>query len=180
MQAGGVAHPAVDYTNIVTRYDELVTPYTSGLMPPGPNVANHVVQDHCELDLADHLAVAADPVTATLILNALAPNHQRPIPCQLVLPAIGAPLATPPAPLDSDGDALPDYGDQCPTVDSPAGNCPPPVRAVARSRGRSHPLPRGAGSGPPRAPPAASRPASAAGSAARRRREAKRRCARRR
>ncbi len=116
MRAGGVPHPAVDYTNIVTRYDELVQPYTSGLMEAGPNVTNHTLQEHCELDLTEHMGVAADPIAGILILNALnPPQHARPIPCQLVT-AIGAPLATPPEPLDSDGDSRPDYSDPCPLV----------------------------------------------------------------
>jgi triacylglycerol esterase/lipase EstA (alpha/beta hydrolase family) len=90
MNAGGVAEPGVTYTNIVTRYDELVIPYTSGLMEPGPNVTNVVVQDHCELDLAEHLAVAADPVTAGFIYRALDPTRAPEPPCVPVLPGLGA------------------------------------------------------------------------------------------
>jgi triacylglycerol lipase len=114
MNAGGVAHPAVTYTNIVTQYDELVIPYTSGLMPGGPNVTNHVVQDHCQTDLAEHLTVAFDPVATTLILNALAPDRARPVPCTVVLPGVGAPGFTPPEPMDSDGDGSPDFADPAP------------------------------------------------------------------
>lgn len=89
MNEGGVAHPSVDYTNIVTRYDELVQPYTSGLMPPGPNVTNVVLQKHCPLDLAEHVAIAADPVAAGFIYKALDASAPRP-PCTLVLPVLGA------------------------------------------------------------------------------------------
>jgi triacylglycerol lipase len=108
---GGPADPAVTYTNIVTTYDELVFPYTSGLMAPGPNVTNHVVQDYCATDLAEHLAVVFDPTATTLISNALDPAHARPVPCQVTLPALGAPQAQAPAPLDSNGDGTPDYAD---------------------------------------------------------------------
>ena len=111
LQIRGVAAPAVTYTNIVTQYDELVSPYTSGLMDPGPNVTNHVVQENCPSDFAEHLTVAFDPVAETLIQNALAPDHPRPVPCTLVLPVVGAPTWPAPAPLDSNGDGTPDYAD---------------------------------------------------------------------
>jgi hypothetical protein len=107
----GIAEPGVTYTNIVTQYDELVSPYTSGLMDPGPNITNHVVQDACPTDYSEHLTVAFDPVAETLIQNALAPEHPRPVPCTLVLPVVGAPLSPAPAPLDSNGDGTPDYAD---------------------------------------------------------------------
>jgi triacylglycerol lipase len=121
---GGVADPAVDYTNIVTILDELVVPYTSGLMEPGANVTNHVVQDHCALDLAEHLTVAVDPIATTLIQNALAPEHARPVPCTPVVPPIGAPGYPAPAPLDSDGDGAPDYAAVSHSSNAPAGNQP--------------------------------------------------------
>jgi triacylglycerol esterase/lipase EstA (alpha/beta hydrolase family) len=111
MREGGVAHPDVTYTNIVTMLDQLVIPYTSGLMAPGPNVTNHVVQQHCPTDLSDHLTVAFDPVSAILILNALSPQAPRPVPCTVVLPGVGAPLFPAPDPLDSDGDGRPDFAD---------------------------------------------------------------------
>jgi triacylglycerol lipase len=121
---GGVADPAVEYTNIVTRLDELVVPYTSGLMDPAGNVTNHVVQDHCALDLAEHLTVAVDPITTTLIQNALAPEHPRPVPCTPVVPPIGAPGYPAPEPLDSDGDGTPDYAALSHSSNPPAGNPP--------------------------------------------------------
>jgi triacylglycerol lipase len=86
LRAGGVAVPGISYTNIVTRYDELVVPYTSGIEPGMHNI---VVQDVCPLDFSDHLEVAASPVAAALVLNALDPAHPRAVPCRLVLPALG-------------------------------------------------------------------------------------------
>ncbi len=125
MNEGGVADPAVDYTNIVTMLDELVMPYTSGLMDEGTNVDNHVVQDHCPTDLSEHLTVAFDPVATTLILNALAPPaNARPVPCTAVLPGVGAPGFPAPAPLDSDGNGTPDYADVGRAAQSPAGGDP--------------------------------------------------------
>jgi triacylglycerol lipase len=90
MNAGGVAAPGVKYTSIVTRNDELVSPYTSGLMPDGPNVTNVVLQNLCPLDQAEHVAVAADPVTAGVIYRALDPTRAPNPPCVPVLPVIGA------------------------------------------------------------------------------------------
>lgn len=87
LRAGGVAVGGVHYTNIVTRYDELVTPYTSGIQP---GMTNIVVQDRCARDHSDHLELAADPVAAAIVLNTLDPKHRRPVPCRLVLPVNGS------------------------------------------------------------------------------------------
>lgn len=83
---GGPAVPGITYTNIVTRLDELVIPYTSGLEP---GMTNYIVQDYCALDLSEHFQIVADPVAAALVLNALDPAHPRRVPCQLVLPFVG-------------------------------------------------------------------------------------------
>jgi triacylglycerol lipase len=92
LYADGVyAVPGITYTTIMTKYDELVTPYTSGYLD-APNATNIVVQRQCKLDLAEHLAVAFDPVVGQDVLNALDPAHPRPVPCRPVLPGIGAPL----------------------------------------------------------------------------------------
>jgi triacylglycerol lipase len=92
LYADGVyAVPGVSYTTIMTRYDELVTPYTSGRLD-APNATNIVVQDECGLDFAEHIAVAFDPTVGQDILNALDPAHRQPVPCHLVLPGVGAPL----------------------------------------------------------------------------------------
>jgi triacylglycerol lipase len=89
LDAGGVTVPGVTYTQIMTRYDELVVPYTSGIVI-APNSTNIVVQDQCSLDFADHVALAADPVAAQDVLNALDPAHSRPVPCVPVAPYIGS------------------------------------------------------------------------------------------
>ena len=92
LYADGVyAVPGVTYTTIVTRFDELVTPYTSGLLD-APNATNIIVQNQCPLDLGEHVAMAFDPTVGRDILNALDPAHPQPVPCHLVLPIVGAPL----------------------------------------------------------------------------------------
>ena len=86
MRAGGVAVPGITYTNIVTKGDELVVPYTSGIEA---GMTNIVVQNQCPLDFTDHLEIAADPIASVDVLNALDPTHPRAVPCRLVLPAVG-------------------------------------------------------------------------------------------
>lgn len=86
MRRGGVAVKGVNYTNIVTKYDQLVRPYTSGIEP---GMRNIVVQSRCAQDYAEHFEIAADPVAAAYVLNALDPGRPRPVPCMLVLPYEG-------------------------------------------------------------------------------------------
>jgi triacylglycerol lipase len=93
MREGGVAIPGVTYTNIVTQNDELVVPYTSGIEE---GMTNHIVQKQCALDQNDHNAMAADPIVAQDMLNALDPEHAAPVPCTVVIPGIGAPHYTGP------------------------------------------------------------------------------------
>lgn len=87
---GGITVPGVAYTQIVTRYDDVVIPYTTGIIEE-PGAANYVVQDLCPQDYADHLSINSDPTAARLVLNALDPEHPQPVECTLVLPAIGVP-----------------------------------------------------------------------------------------
>jgi triacylglycerol lipase len=86
MRAGGVAVPGIRYTNIVTRYDELVQPYTSGIEP---GMTNIVLQDLCPTDFTEHFEIAADRNASILVLNALDPAHPRPLACSVVLPFVG-------------------------------------------------------------------------------------------
>jgi len=83
---GGPAVAGVTYTNIVTQYDELVSPYTSGIQA---GMTNEIVQEHCPTDFADHFEIASDPVAAQLVLNALDPKHAQPVSCTAVLPFVG-------------------------------------------------------------------------------------------
>ena len=83
--------PGVKYTNITTRDDEIVTPYTAGLLdgPPGTHVVNIVVQDTCPLDHSDHLSLTSNRRSAAMVLGALDPDHAPLIPCVPVLPGLG-------------------------------------------------------------------------------------------
>ncbi len=77
---GTVAAPGVTYTTVMTRLDELVTPYTSGYLD-APGTTNVVLQDVCPRDLSDHLVITFDPVVHRIVLNALDPEHALPISC---------------------------------------------------------------------------------------------------
>ncbi len=80
--------PQVTYTNIMTRYDEAVVPYTAGFVE-APNATNIVVQDGCALDYAEHAGIAADPIAATHVLNALDRGESASVPCFFVPPFTG-------------------------------------------------------------------------------------------
>ena len=82
---GGAAVPGVTYTTIPTKHDELVVPYTSGILN-ARNVTNDVLQDVCPNDLSEHVLEAFDPVVAQLVLNALDPAHAQPVSCGLLPP----------------------------------------------------------------------------------------------
>ena len=49
LSSGGDTVPGVDYTVIESRYDEVVTPYTSAFLS-GPKVTNVLLQEQCSLD----------------------------------------------------------------------------------------------------------------------------------
>ncbi|MFC0040531.1 lipase family alpha/beta hydrolase [Actinomadura rayongensis] len=88
LNAGGDTMPGVKYTVIASRYDEVVTPYESAFLT-GPDVTNITVQDVCDQDYTEHLAIAFDHVALRLMLNALDPAHQAKPTCSQVLPLIG-------------------------------------------------------------------------------------------
>ncbi|BFV59841.1 alpha/beta fold hydrolase [Kitasatospora sp. CMC57] len=58
------------YTVIATRYDEVVTPYSSQVLS-GSNVTNTVLQDKCWFDRVGHVGLFDDEPTMELTLNAL-------------------------------------------------------------------------------------------------------------
>ena len=67
---GGVHVPGPTYTSIVSEYDEVVTPYTSGILGE-PGTTDVVLQDFCAGDASGHLSQAVDPNVTGLILHAL-------------------------------------------------------------------------------------------------------------
>ncbi|MEW2032009.1 alpha/beta fold hydrolase [Streptomyces roseifaciens] len=77
--------PGVRYTVIATKYDEVVTPYTSGYLT-GPDVRNILLQDLCAVDLSEHIAIGTvDRIVAHEVANALDPEHATPTTCASVI-----------------------------------------------------------------------------------------------
>lgn len=88
LNSGGETVPGVSYTVIESRYDEVVTPYTSAFLS-GPNVTNIVLQDQCSLDFGEHLSMPYDHIADVDVLNALDPAVQTPPACYPVAPISG-------------------------------------------------------------------------------------------
>lgn len=88
LNAGGDTVPGVKYTVIETRYDEVVTPYTSAFLS-GPAVTNVLLQSQCGLDFSEHLSISFDHIALRDVLNALDPAHARAPACSFVAPLEG-------------------------------------------------------------------------------------------
>jgi triacylglycerol lipase len=71
LNAGDESPGGVSYTQLVTRYDEVVVPYTSGFLARDANVTNLTLQDVCPNDTAEHLRIAYDPPAIAITRNAL-------------------------------------------------------------------------------------------------------------
>ncbi|MGH3378134.1 MAG: esterase/lipase family protein [Actinoallomurus sp.] len=69
---GGDTLPGVDYTVISTRYDEVVTPYSTQALDGAHNVT---LQNLCAADISEHAAIAFDPIALHETENALDPAH---------------------------------------------------------------------------------------------------------
>jgi triacylglycerol esterase/lipase EstA (alpha/beta hydrolase family) len=88
LNSGGETVPGVDYTVIQTRYDQVVTPYTSAFLS-GSSVKNVLLQNQCVLDLGDHLSMPYDHIADADVLTALDPAHPRSPFCTPILPISG-------------------------------------------------------------------------------------------
>ncbi|KAG0048789.1 hypothetical protein BGZ83_006296 [Gryganskiella cystojenkinii] len=75
LNAHGDTLPNVFQANIVTKYDELVTPYLSGFQT-GAGVVNEVLQDLCVLDLHEHIFMPESKVVIQWTLHQLDPSSQ--------------------------------------------------------------------------------------------------------
>lgn len=88
LNAGGDTQPGPRYTVIETKYDTVVTPYTSAFLS-GPDVTNITLQDQCGVDFVDHVGIIYDAIALHDVLNALDPAHATLPVCSPVLPALG-------------------------------------------------------------------------------------------
>lgn len=91
LDAVGDTVPGVTYTDIVSRNDEVVTPYTNQFLTAGPGATVHniLLQSVCPLDQGEHLSVVYDHIALRLMLNALDPSTARTPLCTPVLPVVG-------------------------------------------------------------------------------------------
>jgi triacylglycerol esterase/lipase EstA (alpha/beta hydrolase family) len=81
LNAGGDTVPGVHYTVISTRYDEVVTPYTTQALS-GSDVHNVVIQNLCAADLSEHVTLGlTDRIAFHEVANALDPAHATPTTC---------------------------------------------------------------------------------------------------
>ena len=71
LNAGDETPGDVSYTQITTKYDEIVRPHTSGYLAPGPNTTNVTIQDVCRLELSEHVLIPSSLTTIALTLDAL-------------------------------------------------------------------------------------------------------------
>jgi triacylglycerol lipase len=69
LNAGDETPGDVAYTVVQTRYDEVVTPYTSSFIDGATNV---LLQERCPADLSEHLTIMVDQPAVQWIKNALA------------------------------------------------------------------------------------------------------------
>jgi triacylglycerol esterase/lipase EstA (alpha/beta hydrolase family) len=88
LNSGGDTVPGVEYTVIQTRYDEVVTPYTSAFLS-GPGVTNILLQNQCVLDLGEHLSMPYDHIAAADVLTALDPAQPVKPLCTPIVPVSG-------------------------------------------------------------------------------------------
>jgi triacylglycerol esterase/lipase EstA (alpha/beta hydrolase family) len=71
LNAGDETPGRLSYTQVTTRYDEVVTPYLSAYLAPGKRTTNITLQELCPGNLSEHVVIPADPVAIQLVLNAL-------------------------------------------------------------------------------------------------------------
>jgi triacylglycerol lipase len=71
LNAGDETPGNVSYTVVETRYDEVVTPFTSAFLAPGPNTANILLQDACPNEVIDHHLIPHSALAIRWTLQAL-------------------------------------------------------------------------------------------------------------
>ena len=76
LNAGDETPGRVSWTQVTTRYDQVVLPHTSGHLAPGPRTTNVTVQDLCPGDLSEHVLLPNSGTTVGVVLDAL--GRRRP------------------------------------------------------------------------------------------------------
>jgi triacylglycerol esterase/lipase EstA (alpha/beta hydrolase family) len=88
LNSGGETVAGVSYTVIESRYDEVVTPYTSAFLS-GSGVTNITLQNQCILDGGEHLSMPYDHIADADVLTALDPTHPQHPLCTPIVPVSG-------------------------------------------------------------------------------------------
>jgi triacylglycerol lipase len=71
LNAGDETPGRVSYTQVTTRYDEVVVPYTSAYLATGRRTTNVTIQDLCPADTAEHVLIPNSRTAIAVALNAL-------------------------------------------------------------------------------------------------------------
>lgn len=82
LNAGDETPGDTAYDVIATKYDEVVTPYTSGRLD---GASWWTPQDGCSRDLSEHLQISYSPRVLAKVANLL-DGGSRPLPCRFVAP----------------------------------------------------------------------------------------------
>jgi pimeloyl-ACP methyl ester carboxylesterase len=87
----GETRPGIVYTNVATRFDELITPWQAAFIEQGQGarVDNILLQDVCAMDWSDHAAVTFSRNVIQIVLNKLDPEHARKLKCYWQAPVFG-------------------------------------------------------------------------------------------
>jgi triacylglycerol lipase len=72
LNSGDESPGDVSYTQVVTRYDEVVIPYTSGFLAPDGLVTNVTLQAKCPNDFSEHLGIIYSGPATRIAEHALA------------------------------------------------------------------------------------------------------------
>lgn len=90
LNAHGDTVPGPKYVVIESKYDEVVTPYTSAFLSgPADQVQNITLQDQCSTDYTEHIGIIYDPVALQDVMNALGSDSPTFAPrCSVVLPVL--------------------------------------------------------------------------------------------
>lgn len=78
LNADGDTRPGVRYTTIITRYDEMIQPYTNEFLT-GPGATNVVIQDLCPENKIGHMNLPYDRFAQDLVIQALDPSAPAPV-----------------------------------------------------------------------------------------------------
>jgi len=88
----GETRPGIAYTNIATKYDEVVSPYTQAFITAGAGatVDNITLQNVCSIDLSEHVSASYSKNVAQIVLNKLDPDHPHALRCYAQAPITGS------------------------------------------------------------------------------------------